>query len=295
MVEHPAPVDSVPPPVHRVTARMFIRAQTPISLPSDTEVARLLSITTPPPSPLSSFSSPLPQILSPLPQILSPPLLVSSLPLSISPTYPLRYRAGMIRLRAETPSTFHPLPSSVSEVTLPPRKRSCIALGPRYEVDESSSAPTARPTRGFRADYGFGTPAVTDVAELSQRMTNFVTTIRHDTYELYRRLDDAHDDRLLMSGQLIMLRRDKRAHARTARLMETEDRLSREAWVQSMDASDSARFEVSTTDYSASTTDGDCRVVDRRPHPTGTACGDTNTDEDTANTCDSTPESAGTR
>nr|GEV45654.1 DUF4219 domain-containing protein/UBN2 domain-containing protein [Tanacetum cinerariifolium] len=41
------------------------------------------------------------------------------------------------------------------EVTLPPRKRLCIALCPRFEVRESSSAPTARPTRGFRADYGF--------------------------------------------------------------------------------------------------------------------------------------------
>ncbi|GKC54432.1 hypothetical protein Tco_1077177, partial [Tanacetum coccineum] len=41
------------------------------------------------------------------------------------------------------------------EVCLPPRKQLCIALGPRYEVDESSSAPTARPTRGFRADDSF--------------------------------------------------------------------------------------------------------------------------------------------
>ncbi|GJS00239.1 hypothetical protein Tco_0316747 [Tanacetum coccineum] len=118
--------------------------------------------------------------------ILSPPLPVSSPPLPASPTYPLRYRAVMIRLRAETPSTSHPLPSSipplgtppllpiplptpspslilpstdcragVSEVTLPPQKRLYIALGPRYEVGESSSAPTARPTRGFRADFGF--------------------------------------------------------------------------------------------------------------------------------------------
>ncbi|GJU66736.1 reverse transcriptase domain-containing protein [Tanacetum coccineum] len=39
------------------------------------------------------------------------------------------------------------------EVCLPPRKRLCIAQGPRYEVRESSSAP--RPTRGFRTDYGF--------------------------------------------------------------------------------------------------------------------------------------------
>ncbi|GJR45393.1 hypothetical protein Tco_1313496 [Tanacetum coccineum] len=39
------------------------------------------------------------------------------------------------------------------EVCLPPRKRLCIAQGPRYDVGESSSAP--RPTRGFRAYYGF--------------------------------------------------------------------------------------------------------------------------------------------
>ncbi|GKG64018.1 hypothetical protein Tco_0649268, partial [Tanacetum coccineum] len=31
----------------------------------------------------------------------------------------------------------------------------CIALGPRFKVGKSSSAPTARPTKGFRADYGF--------------------------------------------------------------------------------------------------------------------------------------------
>ncbi|GJS09340.1 hypothetical protein Tco_0366136 [Tanacetum coccineum] len=70
--EHPAYAEYVPPPVHRVTARMSVRAQTPISLPSDTKVVRLLSIPTPPPSLLSPLSSPLPQILSPLPQILPP-------------------------------------------------------------------------------------------------------------------------------------------------------------------------------------------------------------------------------
>ncbi|GJR64909.1 hypothetical protein Tco_0010974 [Tanacetum coccineum] len=41
----------------------------------------------------------------------------------------------------------------VPEVTLPPRKRFCIAPGPRYEIGESSSAPTTRVTGGFRADY----------------------------------------------------------------------------------------------------------------------------------------------
>ncbi|GJY71757.1 hypothetical protein Tco_0475460, partial [Tanacetum coccineum] len=51
--EHPALADSVPPPVHRVTARISIQPQTPVSLPSDTEVARRLAIPTPPLSPLS--------------------------------------------------------------------------------------------------------------------------------------------------------------------------------------------------------------------------------------------------
>ncbi|GJW15703.1 hypothetical protein Tco_0019836 [Tanacetum coccineum] len=41
------------------------------------------------------------------------------------------------------------------EVTLPPRKRLGIALGPRYEVGESSSVAAARPAGGLRADYGF--------------------------------------------------------------------------------------------------------------------------------------------
>ncbi|GJR81190.1 hypothetical protein Tco_0151975 [Tanacetum coccineum] len=242
--ENPDPADSVPPLVYRVTAKMSIRAQTPISLPSDIE-------------------------------ILSPPLPVSSPPLPASLTYPLGYRAAMIRLRAETPSTSHPLPSStppsgtppllpiplptpsppfllpstscragVSKVTLPPQKRLCIALGLRYEVGKSSSAPTAKPTGGFRADYGFdeivedmqGTPAATNVAELSQRMTDFVMTVRQDIDEIYGRLDDAQDD------------------------------------------------SESTTDYSASTADGDCRVAGSRPHLTGAACGDTDTDEDTADT-----------
>nr|GEX32278.1 retrovirus-related Pol polyprotein from transposon TNT 1-94 [Tanacetum cinerariifolium] len=59
--------------------------------------------------------------------------------------------------------------------------------------------------------------------------------LRQDTDKIYGRLDDAQDDRLLMSGQLNMLRRDRHAHARTARLMESKAKLSREAWVQSKD------------------------------------------------------------
>ncbi|GKF57891.1 hypothetical protein Tco_0171428, partial [Tanacetum coccineum] len=49
-----------PHPAYSVTARIYIRPQTPVSLPLDTEVSRLLAIPTPPPSPLSPWSSPLP-------------------------------------------------------------------------------------------------------------------------------------------------------------------------------------------------------------------------------------------
>ncbi|GKD22059.1 hypothetical protein Tco_1223762 [Tanacetum coccineum] len=230
---------------------MSIGDQTPIPFPSAAKVDRFLAIFIPPPLRLTLYSSPLPHIPSP-PLPVSSPLPVSPPPLPASPTYPLGYRAAMIRLRAE---------AGVSEVTLPPRKRLCITIGLRFEVGESSSTPTARPNGEFRRDYGFvatlddeirrdrerdvgygikdtwdemvedmqGTPAVTDVAGLSQRMTDFVTTVRQDTDEIYRRLDDAQDARSLMSGQLNLLRRDRRVYACTARLMESEARLSREA------------------------------------------------------------------
>nr|GEY45535.1 hypothetical protein [Tanacetum cinerariifolium] len=46
-----------PHPAYRVTARMSIRPQTPISLLSDTKIAKLMAKPTPPPSPLSPLSS----------------------------------------------------------------------------------------------------------------------------------------------------------------------------------------------------------------------------------------------
>nr|GEV86922.1 hypothetical protein [Tanacetum cinerariifolium] len=185
--------------------------------------------------------------------MISPPLTISPPSLPASPTHPLGYRAVMIRLRAEAPSTSHPLPSStppsgtppllpiplptssppfllpsmshrddVPKVTLLPQKRLYITLGSRFKVSKSSSAPTARPTGGFKADYGFigtlddeirpeskrelgygitdtwdemlegmsGAP-MTDETELGQRMTDFVTTVRQDIDEIYRRLGDA--------------------------------------------------------------------------------------------------------
>ncbi|GKF58727.1 hypothetical protein Tco_0172264, partial [Tanacetum coccineum] len=164
--------------------------------------------------------------------------------------------------------------ADIPEVTLPPRKRLDITFGPRYEVGESSSA-AARLVGGLRADYGFvatmdreirhdlerdirygitdswdeivetmqGAPASTDT-ELGRHMIEFKTRVRQDTDEIYTRLDDEQTKRQLLAGRLNMLFRDRRAHARTARLMEAEARISREAWGRSMDSSDLARAEV---------------------------------------------------
>ncbi|GJS02623.1 hypothetical protein Tco_0319131 [Tanacetum coccineum] len=129
----------------------------------------------------------------------------------------------------------------------------CIALGPGYEVGESSSVAAARLAGSLRADYGFvatmdreirrdlesevrygitdsweeivetlqGVPVSTDT-ELGRYMTAFETRVRQDTNEIYTR----------------------RAHAYTRHQMETEARLPRQAWGRSMDASDLARREV---------------------------------------------------
>ncbi|GJU63348.1 hypothetical protein Tco_1245183 [Tanacetum coccineum] len=242
-----------PHPAYRVIARISIPAPIPTPVWSDAKVARLLAISTPPSSPLSSWSSPLPQIPSPplpsipspslpvsLPLPVSPPLPVSSPALMLSPSppasliHPLGYRAVMIWLRAEAASTSYSLPlppplhllftdrrEDRPEVTLPPRKRLGIALGPAYEVGESSFAAAARPAGGLRENYGFvatmdreirrdperdvrygitdlwdeivetlqGAPVSTDT-DLGRHMTTFETRVRQDTDEIYKRLDD---------------------------------------------------------------------------------------------------------
>nr|GEY88144.1 hypothetical protein [Tanacetum cinerariifolium] len=276
----------LPHHAYRMTARISIPALVPVPAWSDSEVARLLAMSSPPSSPLSPLSSPPPQIpFPPLPPILSPPSLVLSPAPPPSSIRSLSYRAAMIRLRAKAASISHspplpppfilfptrsdapssgilpPLPISAPtsspplqlpsasrredrlEITLPPRKRLGIALGPGYEIGESSFASAARPAGGLKADYGFvatmdreirqrevrygitdswdeivetleGAPVSTDT-ELGGYMREFETRVRRDTDEIYSRLDDKQ-----------------------------KARFSREAWVQSVDESDLARGEV---------------------------------------------------
>ncbi|GJS17996.1 hypothetical protein Tco_0412468 [Tanacetum coccineum] len=157
-------------------ARIIVRPQASISLPSEAEVERLLAMTTPSPSPPISLLPPsvgerLARYTAP-PTHSSPPLVPSPLLLSfgcLTQIQMLRITSTQALINAVTtalPSpTLPPLPPSlyipplvdhrddVPESELLPRKRLCLStLGSRYEIEESS---TARPTKGQGVDYGF--------------------------------------------------------------------------------------------------------------------------------------------
>nr|GEY71340.1 hypothetical protein [Tanacetum cinerariifolium] len=201
-----------PHPSYRMTARISIPAPVPMPSWTDSEVVRLLAISSPPASPLSPWSSPPPQIpFPPLPLILSPlsPVLSPAPPLS--PIHSLGYRAAMIRLRDEAAST--------------------------------SSPPLQLPSASRREDRPEGAPISTDT-ELGGYVREFETRVRQDTDEIYMRLDDEQTERQLLAGRLNMLFSDRRAHAYTRHLIETEARMSREAWVRATYASDLVHGEV---------------------------------------------------
>ncbi|GJZ40951.1 putative reverse transcriptase domain-containing protein, partial [Tanacetum coccineum] len=253
-----------PHPAYRMIARITIPKPVPVPAWSDSEVARLLAISSPPASPLSPWSSSPPQIPFPL----SPPSPMLSVP-PHSPIRSLGYRAAMIRMRTEAAATSYslplpppfilsptrpdappPLPKSTPtslpplslpfasrredrpEVNLPPRMGLGIALGPRYEVGESFAAAAARPA-GVSTD-----------TELGAHVREFESIVRRDTDEIYTRLDDEQSQRQLLVGRVNMLFRDRRTHAHTRHLMETKAEMSREAWGQAIDASDLAHGEV---------------------------------------------------
>nr|GEY10438.1 putative reverse transcriptase domain-containing protein [Tanacetum cinerariifolium] len=220
--EHPAPTDSVV--VASTAADQALSAEETEPFETDESAA------TPPPHPAyrmtARISIPAPIPFPPLPSILSPPSPVLSPAPPPSRIRSLGYRAAMIRLEDRP------------KVTLPPRKKLGIALGPGYEVGESSSAAAARPAGGLR-----GAPVSTNT-ELGGYMREFETRVRQDTEEIYMRLDDEQTERQLLAGRLNMLFKDRRAHIYTRHLMETEARMSREAWIRSTDASDLVRSEV---------------------------------------------------
>ncbi|GJR73366.1 hypothetical protein Tco_0085731 [Tanacetum coccineum] len=181
-------------------------------------------------------------------------------PFILSPTRPDAPSLGIppplpISVLTLSPPLLLPFASrreDIPEVTLPPWKRLGIALGPRYEVGESSSATAARPAGGLRADYGFvatmdreirhdpkrevgygitdswdeivetlqGAPVSTDT-ELGQHMTAFETRVRQDTDEIYMRLDDEQKIRELHAA-------DRKRQAVISKMLKADQRRSAE-------------------------------------------------------------------
>ncbi|GJT95687.1 hypothetical protein Tco_1091205 [Tanacetum coccineum] len=247
----------------------------PTSFWFEAEIARLLTIPSPLPSPLSLDAM--------IWERADAPSTSHPLPLP-SPIVLPRTRASVAMLRAAAPSTYIlvprseaspsrtppllpiPLPTpsppllppstdrkaNVYEDCLPPQKRLCFAFGLGYEVGESSSTPTARTNGDFRRDYGFIVTRDDEIMRDPERDVSYGITDTWDemldTDEIYKRLDDAQTKRQMVTSRVNMLVRDRCAHARIARLIEIEARMSREAWGRSMDVSDLACTEIQLTE-----------------------------------------------
>ncbi|GJS32066.1 hypothetical protein Tco_0530448 [Tanacetum coccineum] len=236
------------------------------------EVERLLALPSPPPSPLSPWSSLLPQIPSPpLPPPLSslqlPPPIPTSLPLPSSPLPPLPaslFIPPLVDRREDTP-----------EAELPPCKRLCLtALTSRYEVGESSTA-APRPAGGHGIDYGFiGTldaetrrqraeevgygirdtwvdprEAVEEIAPVTlegvnTRVTELAAVQEQDTQDIYAVIEDAQDRQTRIFQSVETLIDDRQYHYETARLLDQEALVSREAWAHSMGFSSAVHYEL---------------------------------------------------
>ncbi|GJX84420.1 putative reverse transcriptase domain-containing protein [Tanacetum coccineum] len=169
-----------------------------------------------PPSPPSSLLSPW---SPPLPQIPSPPL--PSLPssLHLPPPVPTSLPLLSLPLPPLPSSLFIPPPVDhreyIPEAELPPRKRLCLtALTSRYKVGESSTTaprPTGDPIEPVKE------VAPTTLKGVNARVTELAVVQEQDTQDF---------------------------HYETARLLDQEALVSREAWAYSVRLSSAVHYEL---------------------------------------------------
>ncbi|GKE28929.1 hypothetical protein Tco_1444313 [Tanacetum coccineum] len=126
------------------------------------------------------------------------------------------------------------LEADILKVVLSPRKRLCLALGPRFEVGEGSFA--ARPTRGYRADYGFIRTLYAELRRDRVREMGYgITNVLEDPAEATNEVPPTTIAELSQRvTDLVTTVREMRYHLNTAMLVESEARVFQEAWVQSM-------------------------------------------------------------
>ncbi|GKC01790.1 hypothetical protein Tco_0987926 [Tanacetum coccineum] len=230
------------PPACRTTARISIRPEAPMPFPSEEEAERLLALP-PPPSPLISLLPPsVEEFLARSSLFIPPP----------------------VDHREDTP-----------EAELPPRKRLClIALTLRYKVGESSTA-APRPAVGHRIDYGFiGTldaktrrqraeevsykirdtwvdprEAAEEIAPVTlegvnTRVTELAAVQEQDTLDIYAVIEDAQDRQTRIFQSVEALIDDRQYHYETARLLDQEALVSREALAHSIRLSSDVHYEL---------------------------------------------------
>nr|GEZ63381.1 hypothetical protein [Tanacetum cinerariifolium] len=248
-------------------AKITVQLQAAISLSPEAEVERLLSMPTPPPSPLASLSPPsageclarctAPSACPSPPPIPSPLLPSSGCPAQIQTLRLASTQALSDAVTATLPSP--PLPplyipppvdcrGDILKTEMPPRKRLCLStLGSRYEIEESS---TARLTRDQGIDYGF---VSTLDAKARRRGIREVGYGIRDTWDLYALLEDAQDSRNRISQRVAMdsqwvdlLMEDMIAHQETILIVEEEAYAAREAWAHSIGLSQAVHSELQT-------------------------------------------------
>ncbi|GJS17321.1 hypothetical protein Tco_0411793 [Tanacetum coccineum] len=125
------------------------------------------------------------------------------------------------------------------------RQRLGLALVPRIRGGESSACLLLGPVEVLRWQKIYGFVAIWQVRlGMTSRVLGWFMGSRSHVDEIVKTLQGLQAVSVILAGRVNMLFRDRRGHAHTRLLMETEARMSREAWVRSMDASNLARAEV---------------------------------------------------
>ncbi|GKF09988.1 hypothetical protein Tco_0044212, partial [Tanacetum coccineum] len=168
----------------------------------------------------------------PLPHIPSPPFPASP-PASVLPASP------PLQLLSSDHRTDRP------DITLPPQKRLGIDLGPKYKIGESSAAAATRPIGDRRADYGFVGTIDTEIRR--QRAEEVGYDLREAVEEdIYAVIVDTQDRQTQIYQSVETLFDDSQYHYETARLLDQEALVSREAWGRSIEVSYMTRSEIMT-------------------------------------------------
>ncbi|GKB94810.1 hypothetical protein Tco_0980947 [Tanacetum coccineum] len=192
------------PPAHRTTPRMSVRTQTPIPFPSEEEVARLLALPTPPPSPHTPLSSPL-----------------------TSPTYaqaPLSCRAAMMRA---TPSHIPLPPSFLPSHIRPPHTRAAMA---QMRATAPSTHHSLLPARTPPL-LPIPLPALSTIRRAEIPEANIrdllwpVDVRRRKSLEFYSRHREAQEDHVAVRDEIKILRREMLAYEQKS--SETRQALAR--------------------------------------------------------------------